>query len=93
MYKHGKPYTTCQRSGFLVPYDETVVEWDGLRVWKKFADPRHPQDFVRVSRSPERLEGQIYDIDYTEDNNFNVFLTTDAGNNLATDTGEYLIAG
>lgn len=38
----------CDRSGFKCWASETVVEWNGLRVLKRFADvTRHPQDFVR----------------------------------------------
>lgn len=87
MANNARPYTTCQRTGFLVPYDETVVEWTGLRVWVNVVDPRHPQDFVKVSPRPKSLDGQNYDDDFTEDNNFNVFLQTDTGVYLTTDTG------
>lgn len=38
----------CDRSGFKCWASETVIEWNGLRVLKRFADgSRHPQDFVR----------------------------------------------
>ena len=37
----------CDRSGFKCWASETVLEWNGLRVLKRFAEARHPQDFVR----------------------------------------------
>lgn len=34
----------CERSGFLVPYDETVIDpLTGRRVWKRFVDPEPAQ--------------------------------------------------
>lgn len=39
----------CDRSGFKCWASETVVEWNGLRVHRDFADlRRHPQDSVRA---------------------------------------------
>lgn len=43
----GDWYVWCQRTGFKVPASETVREWNGLRVWNRVAEDRHPQDFVR----------------------------------------------
>lgn len=38
----------CQRSGFKGWASETVIEEKtGLRVLKRFADPKHPQDDLR----------------------------------------------
>jgi hypothetical protein len=37
----------CDRSGFECMASETVLTWDGLRVLKRFAEPRHPQDFLK----------------------------------------------
>lgn len=37
----------CDRSGLLCWNSELVTEWTGARVLKRFAEPRHPQDFVR----------------------------------------------
>lgn len=34
--------------GFKVWASETVMQWDGMRVCKKHAETRHPQDFVRA---------------------------------------------
>ncbi|MEM6682594.1 MAG: hypothetical protein AAF607_10155 [Pseudomonadota bacterium] len=47
-YKHGDHWVYCDRSGYKVRASETIVEWTGLRVWKRFADhQQHPQDFLR----------------------------------------------
>ena len=37
----------CDRSGFKVRKSQTVKEWTGLVVDKRFTEERHPQDFVR----------------------------------------------
>lgn len=37
----------CDASGFECKASETVLTWDGLRVLRRFADKRNPQDFVR----------------------------------------------
>lgn len=37
----------CDRSGFKVWASDTVMEWTGLRVDKRFVDKRNPQDFLR----------------------------------------------
>lgn len=42
------PWFICQRSGFKVRLKDTVVEWTGLRVARRYADIRNPQDFVRA---------------------------------------------
>ena len=41
-------WVICDRSGFKVRMSETVKEWTGLRVARRFADKRHPQDQVRA---------------------------------------------
>lgn len=51
-YIPGDPWVICDRTGFKVRRSQTKVTWDGLRVWKKYWWPRHPQDFVRAL--PER---------------------------------------
>lgn len=40
----------CDRSGFTVWASDTIKEWNGLIVYKKFHEPRQPQDFVRSKR-------------------------------------------
>lgn len=39
---------TCQISGLVVPYSETKLMWNGLRVWYKFWKPRNPLDFMQI---------------------------------------------
>lgn len=43
----GDYHVICDRSGFKCWASQTVVQWDGLRVFKPFAEERQPQDFVR----------------------------------------------
>lgn len=50
MTKHN---VICDRTGFKVPAERTVMEWTGLRVLREHADMRHPQEFVR-SRQDEQ---------------------------------------
>lgn len=38
----------CDLSGFKCKASETVLQWNGLRVLRRFADERNPQDFVRT---------------------------------------------
>lgn len=40
-------WVICDRTGFKVPYSDTVKEWNGLRVRKRSYESRHPQDFVK----------------------------------------------
>lgn len=41
-------WVVCDRSGFKVRSDHTVMEWNGLRSDRRFADvTRHPQDSLR----------------------------------------------
>ena len=40
----------CDRSGFTVWRSDCVKQWDGLLVHKRFAEARHPQDFLRAKR-------------------------------------------
>jgi hypothetical protein len=43
----------CDLSGFKCWASETVIQWNGLRVLRRFADERNPQDFVApVRESP-----------------------------------------
>lgn len=43
----GRHRAICDRSGFQCWDDELVTEWNGLRVLRRFSEPRHPQEFVR----------------------------------------------
>ncbi len=51
-YAPGDPWAICDRSGFKVRRSNTVKEWNGLVVDRRFSEDRHPQDFVRSV--PER---------------------------------------
>lgn len=48
--RDGDHLVVCDRSGFTVWASDCVKQWDGLLVYKKFAEPRHPQDFLRARR-------------------------------------------
>lgn len=45
----------CDASGFKVWASETVMQWNGLRVHRRFADTRNPQDFVRAVRDDQSV--------------------------------------
>lgn len=36
----------CDRSGFKCWASDTVIEWNGLRVLRRFSEARHPQDLI-----------------------------------------------
>lgn len=38
----------CDASGFKCWASDTVMPWDGKRVLRRFAEQRHPQDFLRA---------------------------------------------
>lgn len=44
----GRFRVICDLSGFKCWDDETVIQWNGLRVLRRFADVRNPQDFLRA---------------------------------------------
>lgn len=52
---NAKAQFICQRSGFKLPITEMVIEWTGLRVGRRFADRRNPQDFVSGVRDDPGL--------------------------------------
>ena len=49
------PNAICMRTGFKVKLSEIVRQWDGLLVHRRFADRRHPQEFVRGVRDNQSL--------------------------------------
>lgn len=48
--RQGDFLRVCDRSGFTVWASDTVKEWNGLVVYKGFAEARHPQDLLRPRR-------------------------------------------
>jgi hypothetical protein len=48
--RDGDHLVVCDRSGFTVWASETVREWNGLIVHKRFYEARHPQDYLRARR-------------------------------------------
>lgn len=45
----------CDASGFLCWASETVRQWDGARVHRRYVDKRNPQDFVRSVRDNQSV--------------------------------------
>ena len=45
-YKPGDYLCVCDRTGMVRYRSECRYEWNGLLVWKKAWEERHPQDFV-----------------------------------------------
>lgn len=42
----------CDLSGFKCWASDTILQWNGLRVLRRFADERNPQDFpARISEN------------------------------------------
>ena len=46
-YKPGDYLVICDRTGMTRYRSECRYEWNGLLVWEKAWEPRHPQDFVQ----------------------------------------------
>lgn len=40
----------CDLSGFKCWASDTVIQWNGLRVLRRFADVRNPQDYPNPGR-------------------------------------------
>lgn len=51
-YKPNDTKTVCDATGFVCHLSDTVRQWDGKRVIKEFAEPRHPQDTPVIPRAP-----------------------------------------
>lgn len=88
IFRRGVPYTTCDRTGKVLPYSDTVLEWTGLRVDKRWVDPRHPQDFVKTIKERQLLPGQKYITQTINDTNYNVFVLGTGLNNDYIGTGD-----
>lgn len=79
-FRRGVPYTTCDRTGRVIPYSETVLEWTGLRVDKRVVDPRHPQDFVKTIKDRQLIPGQKYITYNPQMADFNDWILDQMGN-------------
>ncbi len=53
--RKGDHLVVCDRSGFTIPSSRARKEWNGLIVDKRFWEPRHPQDTIRVPREDMRV--------------------------------------
>lgn len=42
------PWGICDLSGMKVRQSDMITQWNGLRVARRFADVRNPQDFLRT---------------------------------------------
>lgn len=49
----GNPWAVCERSGFTVRQSDLREQWDGLRVWSRFWEPKHPSLDVPPMRGEE----------------------------------------
>lgn len=45
----------CDISGFDGWASDSVIQWNGLRVLKRFAEERQPQDFVKAVRDDQTV--------------------------------------
>ncbi len=52
-YRPDDPFVVCQRSGYKFRLSETCVEWTGLRVAKRYAEPKHPSLDIPPIRGEE----------------------------------------
>ena len=81
----------CAQSGRKVWASETVVTWNGQRVFWKYADKRNPQDFVRAIPDFQGVPNArppgtpSYLTDYLEDEN-GVPITYGGGINIIVST-------
>ncbi len=47
----GDPFVECQMTGFKVRLSQTIIQWDGRRVLREWADPI-PADFQPTPTFP-----------------------------------------
>lgn len=55
-FKLGSNLVVCDRTGRVCYVEDTVREWNGLRVWKRAELKRNPQDFVRGLKDNQTVE-------------------------------------
>lgn len=87
----GGNITQCGLSGFMVPYGETVLLWNGIRVWKPFYEARNPQDFI-----PSFEDVQSPPIGTLSENNSNAVelgggMLAESGVSLITEDNELIV--
>lgn len=51
----GDPFVECQLTGFKARLSETVIQWDGRRVLRDWAD-RMPEDLLPKPKYPNELK-------------------------------------
>ena len=88
--RHHQPYTTCDRTGRNLPYDDTTIEWTGLRVDKRVVDPRNPQDFVKIAKTRGLLPGQKYITATIQENDFNEWMVDQTGEYITDENGNFI---
>ena len=55
-YVEGDYYIQDDRSGLKIRASDAVKEWNGLMVYHKDAEPRHPQDFVKGESDKQSVD-------------------------------------
>lgn len=54
-YRPGDWLVKCDLSGWTVYASQAVKQWNGLIVYRPFAETRNPQDFVRGVRDDQTV--------------------------------------
>lgn len=55
-YIAGDPWKIDSITGFRIRSSEAVEQWDGNVVHRNYAEPRHPQDYVRARQEDIAVE-------------------------------------
>lgn len=55
-YVAGDHWVTDSITGFRIRSSEAVEQWDGNVVHRSYAEPRHPQDYVRARKEEIAVE-------------------------------------
>lgn len=56
LYRPGDYYLQCDRCGFKIRRSDARKTWDGLLVCGKDWEPRHPQDYIKVTPDKQYVE-------------------------------------
>lgn len=83
--------TECGLSGWMVPFGDTVLLWNGVRVYKRFYEARNPQDFI-----PDFVDEQSPPIGTLSENNSNAVvlgggMLTEDGQSMETEQGDEIM--